>query len=180
MSIDAAYHIPARPRDRSRRWIFLLIALLVVILASYWIPENDGMQNHSLGERLIEVLFPPAMERRQGVTERMAARDFMLSMTPVRIALLALPASISSALMLAVLALRTRHSSIRKHLILFTALISSLLGWFIRIREDMWPPTVRFDTVPGMYLGLTASIAAFIAALMIAYHSRYTRRRDNG
>lgn len=169
MSTDPAYRVPLRPRDRSRRWIFLLIVFLIVMLASYWIPEHDQFprgSNVSLAQRLIWVFRPlPTVRSSSG------PHYHLLAETPVWIALMALPARISSALLLAFLALRVRHASIRFILIVITTLSINLMSWLMLTMDDLWPIAVSFQNMPGLYVGLAASIAAWITTLMIAYHS---------
>jgi len=172
MSTESSYHIPARPRNRSRRWIFLLIALLIVILASYWIPMYQHFPDlpfDSLAQFLISI---SAISKEFGWEHTWS---FILSEVPIVIPLLALIACISITILLGVLALRVRHSSVRLILLLITTLIVCLSGWVIvdlgqvfLFRSGL---DVSIRTVPGVYLGLAASVAAWLVTLVIAYYS---------
>jgi hypothetical protein len=168
MHPDSAYHVPVRPRDRSRRWLLLLIIFLMLILASYWIPERDRLGG-SLGNRLLKVLTRPD-------SPRLLKRAFLLTLAPIRLALMAIPACSIGAIVLAVLALRVPHSGIRVLLIVITTSIIGLIGWLMLIMDDLWPLDVTIQDVPGVYVGLAASVAAWIAALAAHHYGKNVAR----
>jgi hypothetical protein len=167
-----SYHVPhgSRPRGASRRWIFLLMFFLALALASYWIPmfqDFPAGPSRSLAE--IIGLFISLLSEEKDLHIIAAIRDT----TPVLFVMLDHAIAISLAILLAGLALRLRHATVLILLIVITTLIVGLSGWVISDLDQLSPPgmVVPAPSIPGVYVGLGASLAAWITTL-VAYRQR--------
>jgi hypothetical protein len=167
-----SYQVPhvSRPRVASRRWIFLLMFFLALALASYWIPM---FQDFPAGPSLsladdIRIFISLLIEEKD-----MRAIEAIRDTTPVLFVMLAHGIAISLAILLAGLALRVRRPSVLILLIVITTLIAGLSGWVISGLDQLFPPgmVVPAPSLPGVYVGLGASLAAWITAL-VAYRQR--------
>jgi len=166
-----SYHVPhgSRPRVASRRWIFLLMFLLTLALASYWIPIDQPLVNMHLS--LADYLRITTTIMIEQEDTRMA--EIIWDTTPVMFVMLAHGIAIGLAILLAGLALRLRHTSVLILLIVSTTLIVGLSGWIISGLDQLSPPgmVVPAPSLPGVYVGLGASLAAWITTL-VAYRQR--------
>jgi hypothetical protein len=164
-----SYHVPhvSRPRVASRRRVILLMLFLGLALGSYWLPmyrHFPGSPAPSLADyiRLWINLFIDHPE--------MPILESVWDEQPVLFIMLAHGMAISLAMLLSGLALHLRRPGVLILLIVTTTLIVGLSAWVMIAMDQLRPPplTPSTPTLRGVYVGLGASLAAWITTL-VAY-----------